>query len=210
MSRSHYSDDFGEDYAGQLELYRANVDRSFRSKAGRAKLTELLAALDAMPVKELADNVFIESRPADEARPGAPMCALGAWAATALGDDKARGLFREAEPDSITTADVLTTLGWPKLVVFDVIHENDDPERCTVWRVAGPRTREEAERARWHGQPHGPVIYRLPETDAERWQRVRAWVANKLAEIAARDARIAAWTAAHPYTTPSPAGVGLL
>lgn len=209
MSRSHYSGDFGEDFAGQHELYRSNVDRSFRSKAGRAKLTELLAALDAMPVKELADNVFIESRPADEARPGAPMCALGAWAATALGDDKARGLFREAEPDSITTADVLTTLGWPKLVVFDVIHENDDPERYTVLRVEGPQQPEYYYHLPYRA-PHGPVVYRVPETDAERWQRVRAWVASKLAEIAARDARSAAWKAAHPYTTPSPAGVGLL
>lgn len=199
MSRSHYSDDYGDDFPGQIDLYRANVDRAFYSKAGRAKLAELLAALDAMPVKALADEVFIEKRPAHEARPGASMCALGVWAATKLGDG-ARELFGESEPDSLDTAETLTKLGWPKLVVYDVIHENDDPERYHWVTVPGPNRR-------W--EPF-PVRYRQQETDGERWQRVRDWVARKLHEIAEGDARVAAWKASHPYTTPSVGGVGLL
>ena len=62
MSRSHYSDDFGEDFPGQHELYRANVDRSMASRAGRARLAELLEALDRMPIKALHADVFIEKR----------------------------------------------------------------------------------------------------------------------------------------------------
>lgn len=177
MSRSNYSDDFGEDFPGQLELYRANVDRAFYSKAGRARLADLLAALNAMPVKELADDVFIEKRPEDEARPGAKMCALGVWAANAMGDD-AQSLFRGSEPGAEETASALAGRGWPKLVVYDVIYVNDE--------------------------------YRHGETDAQRWQRVRGWVARRLEEMDARDARVMAWKAAHPCTTPSTTGVGLL
>lgn len=37
MSRSSYSDDFGEDFPNQLELYRANVARSMRGRAGQER-----------------------------------------------------------------------------------------------------------------------------------------------------------------------------
>jgi hypothetical protein len=51
MSRINYSED--EDYPGQFELFRANVRRSVRSKAGQAALRDLREALLALPNKRL-------------------------------------------------------------------------------------------------------------------------------------------------------------
>lgn len=226
MSRSHYSDDYGDDFPGQTDLYWANVDRAFFSRAGRAKLAELLATLDAMPVRELYPDIFVETRerpavdpwphlaPDDDARaeiaPKGAVCALGAWAASALGPEKAAALFASPEPDSIAMGEALARLGWPKLVVHEIVFENDDQERYVLLRVHGPMTQAELRRAEYCGNGHGPVIYRVPESPAARWERVRGWVARKLAEIAEADARRTAWKAAHRHTTPSPTGVGLL
>ena len=50
MSRSGYSDDLSET---ELNLYRGAVESAIRGKRGQAFLRELLADMDAMPVKEL-------------------------------------------------------------------------------------------------------------------------------------------------------------
>jgi hypothetical protein len=64
MSRSGYSEDY--EYMG---LYRSNVERASRGKRGQAFFRELLAALDAMPLKRLTSGVL-------EAE--GDVCALGA------------------------------------------------------------------------------------------------------------------------------------
>lgn len=53
MSRSGYTDDYGDDYPGQMDLYRAAVDRAIKGKRGQQFLRELAAAMDAMPEKVL-------------------------------------------------------------------------------------------------------------------------------------------------------------
>jgi hypothetical protein len=70
MSRSGYRADFQADYV--LNLYRANVDRCIAGKHGQKLLKELVEALDAMPVKELIPNSFMEK--------SGRVCALGAVA----------------------------------------------------------------------------------------------------------------------------------
>jgi len=50
MSRSGYSDDCD---GTELNLYRGAVESAIRGKRGQAFLRELLADMDAMPVKEL-------------------------------------------------------------------------------------------------------------------------------------------------------------
>jgi hypothetical protein len=50
MSRSGYSDDLSE---RELNLYRGAVESAIHGKRGQAFLRELLAELDAMPVREL-------------------------------------------------------------------------------------------------------------------------------------------------------------
>lgn len=60
MSRSGYSD--GEGEGNYIHLYRATVDRAIRGPRGQRLLRETLDVLDAMPVKELAENAaFNES-----------------------------------------------------------------------------------------------------------------------------------------------------
>lgn len=219
MSRTHYSDDYGEDFSGQLELYRANVDRSMSSARGRVMLREILGALDAMPVRELYADVFVETRDTPEAddrqtmAPKGAACGLGAWAIDKLGPDRASALFADPVPSSVEIAARLKVLGWPALVVHEIVYENDHEDHR--WRnlyVLGPLTEaEDRQRRRYGRNPTDRfVCYRVEELPAERWQRVRDWIAERLATFETWDRNEAAWKATHPYTTPSPSGVGLL
>lgn len=67
MSRSGYESD-GENHS----LWRASVERAIRGKRGQAFLRELVAALDAMPVKRLIMGEVV--------RDSEHMCALGSVA----------------------------------------------------------------------------------------------------------------------------------
>ena len=121
MSRSCYSDDFGDDFPGQMELYRANVERSIRGAFGQQRLKELRDALRALPVKELQADIF-----ATGSNEAPQVCALGAWALAKCGGDveKAREMVR-SDDDDHDTAEALKSHGWPRLVVFDTIYQND-------------------------------------------------------------------------------------
>lgn len=66
MSRSGYSED-----CENLGLYRANVDRTVASRRGQAFLTEMAAALDAMPEKRLVADLLVDH---------GEVCAMGAVA----------------------------------------------------------------------------------------------------------------------------------
>lgn len=66
MSRSGYSDDYDRD--APLEFYRQAVDRAIQGKRGQAFLRELLAALDALPEKNLI---------AEELEKYGRVCAIG-------------------------------------------------------------------------------------------------------------------------------------
>lgn len=149
MSRSSYSDDFGEDFPNQLELYRANVARSMRGRAGQARLRELRDALLALPVKELHESVFARGT-AEHPQ----VCALGAWALRrAGGDPVSAAALVPSDADDGDTAHELAPLGWPDLVVRDIIYEND---------LGGYRN--------------------ALETPAERYTRVLAWVESQIVE----------------------------
>lgn len=122
MSRSSYSDDYGDEFPGQMELFRANVERSIRSKAGQARLRELRDALLALPTKQLEAEIFAEGTTA------APMvCALGAWALSKSGGDieKAHAMVSR-DADDYETYDALKSHGWPRLVVMEAIYQNDE------------------------------------------------------------------------------------
>lgn len=134
MSRSCYSDDYGDEFPGQLELYRANVQRSLRSKAGQARLRELRDALVTMPTKELHAEIF-----AEQGASSVRVCALGAWALAKCGGDveKARAMV-PADADDHETYDALKAHGWPRLVVLDAVYMND--EAC-AWKPESPAQR---------------------------------------------------------------------
>ena len=115
MSRSGYTEDYDGDYPNAINLYRGAVERAFKGKRGQAFLRELLAALDAMPEKKLAANVWVE--------PSGAACALGVVA-------QARGLtdtFEQFDPDdpsSAATAGEL--LGIAESMARELVWINDD------------------------------------------------------------------------------------
>jgi hypothetical protein len=171
MSRSGYSDEFGDDFPGQTGLYRANVRRSVRGSAGQARLRELRDALEALPVKALHDGIFAEGTNDHPA-----VCALGAWALQKTGDTSAaQGIVTDPDSD-VATADSLAAHGWPKLVVFDTIYENDRDEYTYV-TVEGPHLSPYA----YYGH-RWPVRYRVDETPEQRYARVLAWVSEQIIE----------------------------
>lgn len=60
MSRSGYTDDYGDDDPLALGRWRAQVASTIRGKRGQAFLKELLQALDEMPEKKLITNDLID------------------------------------------------------------------------------------------------------------------------------------------------------
>lgn len=171
MSRSCYTDDYGDEFPGQLALFRANVDRSMRSKAGQARLRELRDALLALPVKALERETFAQGRPDSP-----EVCALGAWAlAKSGGDVEAAGAMVPADADDYETYDALKPHGWPRLVVLDVIYFNDEIE-FVYDEFLGPHRSPYA----YHTAGDWPVRYGREETGAERYARILEWVESRL------------------------------
>ena len=134
MSRSGYVDDYDVD--GNINLYRASVERALRGKRGQRFLREMVAALDAMPVRELAEKTLVED--------GA-VCALGAVAL-------ARGVdVSELDPEDAER--VAKTFGIAESMAREIVFENDEdfgrnpfetPEarwvRMRAWAVANLRS----------------------------------------------------------------------
>lgn len=108
MSRSGYSDD-----CEHIELYRATVERAIRGKRGQAFLKELLAALDAMPEKELIASELINEH--------GKVCTIGAVC-------KARALdvstINESDP-----SDVADAVGIARSMAAEIAFMNDEWRR---------------------------------------------------------------------------------
>lgn len=136
MSRSGYSDCLD---SGELNLYRGNVNRAINGKRGQTFFRRLLDALEAMRVKELHPEIFVE---------GEKCCAMGALAVREGVDDPERfnGGWAGDTASLFNIADCLAA---------EVAFENDDDFGCRVRGI---------------------------ETPAQRWQRMRDWVARQLRE----------------------------
>jgi hypothetical protein len=150
MSRSGYSDDYGDDDPLALGRYRAQVRSAIRGKRGQALLRELLAALDAMPEKRLV---------AGELEADGQFCALGVVG-------QARGLNLA----SIDTYDV-ESLG-PKFNIAEqlareIMWVNDDLTPDFEWTRTGKPYPNDWERS--------PL-----DAGARRFQTVREWVVKHI------------------------------
>ncbi len=130
MSRSGYSDDCD---GWELIRWRGAVASAMGGKRGQSFLAELLATLDAMPVKELIAN--------DLRAPEGSVCALGSVGV-------ARGIDMSAI-DPYERHQVATAFGIAEAMAAEIEYMNDDGG----WR----------------------------ETPAQRWTRMREWVAKKIA-----------------------------
>lgn len=119
MSRSGYTDDGGD----HLNLYRGSVERAINGKRGQTFLTELAAAMDAMPEKRLIAHELI-----DEA--GA-MCTIGVVC-------KARGI--DVSGVDVENADAVGKLvGIAESMAREIEYENDER----------PYGRDETPEQRW-------------------------------------------------------------
>lgn len=163
MSRSGYSDDFGDDDPLALGRYRAQVGSAIRGKRGQALLHELLAALDAMPEKRLV---------AGELEADGQFCALGVVG-------QARGLNLA----SIDTCDV-ESLG-PKFNIAEqlareIMWVNDDHVSDYKWveiEICGPVRPWYPE----HGKHRVGMSVPNDLAGFERWKTVRDWAAKQIA-----------------------------
>jgi hypothetical protein len=173
VSRSGYSDDCDDVLA--MGRYIATRNKAMGGKRGQAFLSELLAALDAMPVKELVREelvdgydpylIALEATPPryfggqEHPQPFCGVCALGAVG-------QARGLamahLDPHEPEMVASAFGITTT-----VAREVVYANDEEGRERREELFGP----------WHPDAYySPRFLRFPETPAERWARMRKWV----------------------------------
>lgn len=164
MSRSGYTDDYGDNDPLALGRYRAQVMSAIRGKRGQALLRELLAALEAMPEKRLV---------AGELEADGQFCALGVVG-------QARGLNLAA----IDTYDVEAlgpTFNIAEQLAREIMWINDEHIGEYKWvdvEICGPMLP-------WEYHKRGA---RVPNENAgfERWQEVRDWVASHIAQGAAQ------------------------
>ena len=128
MSRSGYTDDDGDDMWAHIR-WRGAVKSAIRGKRGQSFLREMLANLDAMPVKELVAY--------DIVRTDGACCALGCVA-------KARGVevsdlnpVDHDDDNQESTEALAARLGIPPTLAREIVYLND--EACD-WRDEGPTT----------------------------------------------------------------------
>jgi len=154
MSRSGYVDDCEDPLA--LGRWRAQVKSAIRGKRGQAFLRELAAAMDAMPIKELIAEELIN----DDGQ----CCTIGVVC-------KARGIdvgkIDHEEPEEVGNA-----VGIARQLAAEIEYENDEIgyRFVKVFEDKPPGHH-------WHP---GFRWDRAEETPAERWQRMREWVARQL------------------------------
>ena len=107
MSRSGYTDDYAEQW--QFIMWRGAVHSAIHGKRGQAMLKELLAALDAMPTKELI---------AHDLECNGQYCALGV-----LGTQ--RGIALTAlDPEDQTQ--VAQKFGIARALACEIVYMNDE------------------------------------------------------------------------------------
>lgn len=121
MSRSGYTEDYGDYEPWRMNLYRGRVARSIQGKRGQTFLRDLLAALDAMPEKRLVADSF--------ARTDGEVCALGCIA-KARGIDTTR-LDDDAHPDGSDWTDDVSeqaadALNIARPLAAEVMYMNDE------------------------------------------------------------------------------------
>ena len=145
MSRSGYTEDFGYDEPGRMNLYRGNVARAIQGKRGQAMLRELAVAMDAMPVRGLVARSF-KGKDGKVCPLGCLLVARGVDVGpldAAVGDD-------DEYADSVAQ-EAADAVGVARSMAAEVMFENDDP-----------------------------FGFRGPETDEERWARMRRWVDSQI------------------------------
>lgn len=114
MSRHGYTEDYDDDIL-RYGRYRGRVESTIRGRNGQAFLRELLANLDAMPVKELHAHVFNKD---------GCQCALGV-ALAARGQSIDEPEDPEDMDDSVAD-EAAQKLGITRILAAEIMFINDD------------------------------------------------------------------------------------
>jgi len=154
VSRSGYSDDFDGGQWAHI-CYRGAVNSALTGKRGQAFLREILAALDAMTVKELAPDSLVND--------AGQYCTLGAVGA-------ARGIKMEGI-DAEDAEQVAKAFGIAESMAREIVHVNDEWDRYIYTDRAGPPRSQFWNDLGWDCREATP---------AERWARMRKWVADHI------------------------------
>lgn len=132
MSRSGYSDDYEEEYPNAVWLFQQSVTNAIKGARGQAMLRDLLAALDAMPVKELIAHELVDN---------GRVCALGALA-------QKRGLdVANVDPEDSRRVGKLFCIA--RTMAQEIVFQNDDDFRDHMRRDERGNLRDETPTERW-------------------------------------------------------------
>ena len=167
MSRSGYIEEI-DDYEGELRarMWRGAVLSALRGKRGQAFLRELLAALDAMPVKELVAGALEED---------GQHCALGV-----VGQARGKQL---ASIDTDDWEQLACEFGIAEAMAREVMYENDACVSGVTWidfEVCGPIRPNYPD---W-GRHRRTIAVPDPLADEKRWHHMRAWVLQHIKDEA--------------------------
>ena len=163
MSRSGYTDNYGDDDPIAMGRWRGAVNSAIRGKRGQQTLRAILAALDAMPVKSLAAESLVTEK--------GEFCALGVLGAQ-------RGIaIDNLDPDD--PDEVAEAFGIAPAMVREIVYMNDeavseydlqDVEFCGPVRPFYPD----------YGRHTRSVRVSVPDVAHKRWVYMREWVAEHL------------------------------
>jgi len=168
MSRSGYCDDYGDDDPLAMGRWRAAVKSAINGKRGQAALRETLAALDAMPEKELIGASLVTA--------DGEFCTIGVLGAK-------RGLdMTKVDPEDWDAVAELFDIA--PAMVREIVFENDeqinDYEYVDVV-ICGPMPPH-------HFPPYGHKYHnRSVRVDLDpavvasrRWKYMRNWIVDHL------------------------------
>ena len=161
MSRSGYSDDYGDDDPLALGRWRAAVKSAMRGKRGQAFFREALAALDAMPDKRLiAGELVVDGQ----------QCRFGETPDLIVGADEL--CDRRGNPHPMGSCCLLGAVAIARKINVSGVDPEDTETVAHTFGLAGAMTRE--------------IVYTndeggaWDETPEQRWQRMRKWVAAQI------------------------------
>lgn len=158
MSRSGYTDDFGDDDPLALGRWRGAVNSAMRGKRGQQTLREILAALDAMPVKALAAESLVTEE--------GEFCTLGV-----LGAQRGIDLDKldPEDPEAVAEA-----FGIAPALVREIVYLNDEYIDEYEWvEVEGPPNR-------FYGRYKPSARVHVKDAGERRWKYMRDWVASHI------------------------------
>lgn len=168
MSRSGYSDDFGDDDPLALGRWRAAVKSAINGKRGQAALRETLAALDAMPEKALIGESLVTA--------DGEFCTLGVLGA-------ARGLqMTGVDPEDADAVAEIFEIA--PAMVREIVFENDEQTDAYAYVdvvICGPMQP-------YHVHPYGHKNHERsvrveldpPVVASRRWKHMRNWIASHI------------------------------